>query len=244
MNPYESQRLLSEYLLFHFGKADDLLGGLPGPREAVGFAQRCVNELVGTGAEGGRALDVGCAVGGSSFELAKICREVTGVDFSRSFIKAAQRLAAEGSLACEIEVEAGRRACFVARVPEDVPRERVRFAQGDAMALDSRLAGFDVVLAANLLCRLRHPQKFLQSLPRLVRPGGQLLLTTPFTWLEDFTPRHNWLGQDRSCWDELCEKLEPHFVLEKKRDLPFLIREHARKFQYGIALASRWRAKN
>jgi hypothetical protein len=99
-------------------------------------------------------------------------------------------------------------------------------------------------LAANLLCRLPEPQQFLKMLASLVQPGGQLLLATPFSWLETFTPVSAWLGgkhpQDRSGWEVLEEILSPHFELEEKIDLPFLIREHARKFQYGISCGSRW----
>jgi hypothetical protein len=41
----------------------------------------------------------------------------------------------------------------------------------------------------------------------------------------------------------LASILEPHFQLETEKDLPFLIREHSRKFQYGISLGSRWRRR-
>lgn len=40
-----------------------------------------------------RALDVGCAVGRSSFEMARACHEVVGVDFSQKFVDAAVALA-------------------------------------------------------------------------------------------------------------------------------------------------------
>ena len=30
--------------------------------------------------------------------------------------------------------------------------------------------------------------------PALLRPNGQLFMTTPFTWLESFTPKEHWLG--------------------------------------------------
>ena len=109
------------------------------------------------------------------------------------------------------------------------------------MNLRPGLAGFDAVLAANLICRLPEPRKFLDRLPQLVKSGGQLLLTTPFTWLEEFTPRENWLARDgRRSFEVLKEILTPHFELQATKDLPFLIREHERKFQYGIALGTRW----
>ena len=75
----------------------------------------------------------------------------------------------------------------------------------------------------------------------LVKPGGQLFMTTPFTWLEEYTPPKNWLGNGaQDSFNGLRRVLEPSFSLDQKWDMPFLIREHARKFQYSIAQASRW----
>ena len=106
------------------------------------------------------------------------------------------------------------------------------------------LGNFDIVHAANLLCRLPDPGALIERLPELVRPGGQLLLATPFTWLEEFTPMGKWLGGRLSGKDSaevLKDVLSPNFSLEIEIDLPFLIREHERKFQYGVSYGTRWR---
>ena len=67
-------------------------------------------------------------------------------------------------------------------------------------------------------------------------------MTTPFTWMERFTPPANWLGNgSEDSFDELRRALEPNFSLDDDWDMPFIIREHTRKFQYSIAKASRWR---
>ena len=246
MNPYESPKLLAEYLLLHYGSAADVLGGMPGPAEAVGFPMRLVRELLDTTSQpaNARALDLGCAVGGSSFELARTCGEVLGIDYSHTFIRAANELRKTGRHAFEKVTEGDLTEPAVAEIPPDIDRERVTFEQGDAMNLRANLENFDVVLAANLLCRLPEPMRLLERLPALVRSGGQLLLTTPFTWLEEFTPRANWLGgtpETGRSFEALRRALEPAFVLEHRVELPFFIREHARKFQYGVALGTRWR---
>ena len=44
------------------------------------------------GGGGLRVLDVGCAVGRSSFEAARYASDVLGIDFSHSFIAAANQL--------------------------------------------------------------------------------------------------------------------------------------------------------
>ena len=243
-NIYESDRLVREYLLFHYGSAEEILPWSDGPRGALGFAERCVSELLDLScAEANtRALDVGCAVGRSSFELARHCREVTGIDSSRAFVASATRVGKEREVAYEFTIEGERTSPAVARLPQGVDPSRVSFEVGDAMALRADLGSFDVVLAANLLCRVPDPQKFLARLPALVRPGGQLLLTTPFTWLEDYTPREHWIGgrAGESSADALRALLSPHFALRAEKDLPFLIREHARKFQWSMAWGTRW----
>ncbi len=243
-NIYESDRLVREYLLFHYGQPDEVLPWKNGPREALGFAARCVRELINSSSVGrdARALDLGCAVGRSTFELAGHCREVIGLDYSQAFIDAAKKLRTDGSLAYHYAVEGDRTAEAVACVPPGIDAQRVRFAVGDAMALPPDLGTFDVVLAANLLCRLPDPRVFLARVPDLVKPGGQLLLTTPFTWLEEFTPRDRWIGgtDGRESCDELTALLEPHFERKLSKDLPFLIREHARKYQWSAAWGTRW----
>jgi hypothetical protein len=84
----------------------------------------------------------------------------------------------------------------------------------------------------------------------LLRPGGQLLVTSPWSWLVEYTARRCWLGGFRrkgrsvKTFDTLRQILSPHFRLVRRRDLPFLIREHARKFQLGLADASLWVRKD
>jgi putative 4-mercaptohistidine N1-methyltranferase len=246
LNPYESSRLLAEYLLFHYGSEEQILRERPGPREALDFPVRCVHELVDRGRvpAAARALDVGCAVGRSCFELCAFCPTVIGIDFSHSFIQAARELKERGEFSFEMVVEGEICELARARVPANLDRRRAQFEVGDATNLPGDLGTFDVVLAANLICRLAEPARFLQQLPALVTPGGQLLMTTPFTWLEDFTSPSNWLGGRKRdgvrSFDVLHEILGRDFELQVAKDLPFLIREHERKFQYGVALGGRW----
>lgn len=244
-NPYESRRLVDEYLFFHYATFAEAAGTLPVPTEAWGFP-RAVTGLLDASVPARRALDIGCAVGASSFELARCIPEVTGIDFSSAFIRAAEELKMTGSLEASVALEGKRMQNFTARVPEEIDRQRVSFETGDAMNLRSDLGAFDVVLAANLVCRLPEPLRFIKRLADLVSPGGQLLLATPFSWLPEFTLEENWLGGSVDAppsHEVLADLLLPSFTLEFTKDLPFLIREHSRKFQYGISLGTRWRRR-
>ncbi|MHB8521911.1 MAG: putative 4-mercaptohistidine N1-methyltransferase [Limisphaerales bacterium] len=247
-NYYETDRAVAEYLLFHYGTPEQILPYDSGPVAALGFPIRCVTDclLVERLSPHARALDLGCAVGRSTFELAQHCAEVVGIDFSRRFIAAATQLRRLGWLdfACADEGDLTRKA--TARVPDGIDRRRVVFEEGDAMNLRGDLGTFDLVLMANLIDRLREPRRCLAQMPRLVKPGGQLIVTSPYTWLTDYTPREHWLGgferegRPVKTLDTLKEILAPDFQFIARRDLPFVIREHARKFQWSVAEASVW----
>lgn len=246
---YETARALSEYLLLHYGEPNQVLPYPSGPENALNFPARCVSECLDLDRlpHAARALDVGCAVGRATFELARFCESATGIDASRHFIRAALDLKRHGHIGFDLPDEGVLTTRCQVRVPDDIDRTHAHFEQGDAMHLHAELAGFDVVLAANLICRLPEPMKFLDATTRLVRRGGQLILTTPCTWLEEFTHHTKWLGGFLNDDDEpvhtldgLHAALDENFELIRTHDMPFLIREHRRKFQWSVALATIW----
>lgn len=241
---YESDALLHQYLLFHYGPAQEQLPWKDGPADALYFPQRCVQEGLDLDSLPSReaALDIGCAVGGASFEFARHFERTIGIDYSSSFVRAAGALLEQGELEVEV-VDTGtrRHTCRIKR--PHLPAGELIFEQGDAQDLGPDLGEFDAVLAANLLCRLARPQAFIDRLPQLVRAGGQLIITTPNTWLESFTAREFWIGatpETGEPLEALKERLETNFRLDRTWDMPFLIREHSRKYQWSVAQASRW----
>jgi len=250
LNIYETDKLLAEYLLFHYGSAGEILPYEFGPQTALDFPARCVTECIDQSRvrQDASALDLGCAVGRATFELARFCARVTGIDRSQQFIRAAQRLAETGSLSYLRTDEGMLTTPLAARVPAGIDRQRVKFAVGDATDLhfEKSALSFDVVLMANLIDRVDSPRRCLAQLASIVKQSGQLVITSPYTWLEEFTPRAAWLGGFErdgvrmTTLDGLQESLAPAFTLAGVRDLPFLIREHARKFQWSVAQASIW----
>jgi len=239
-NPYESERLLAEYLLFHYGTAEEILppGAPAGMREALDFAVRTTRHFSTGKAE--RTLDLGCAVGRSAYELSRHSRDTMGIDFSNSFVRAATSIA-QGPLPYQRLDEAHRKTALLALLPDGLPVGRVSFETGDAMDLRPDLGDFDRVHAANLLCRLREPRKLLERFPSLVRSGGELVIATPCTWLGEFTPPENW--PEGSTLEWLTEALGVDFEFLKVADEPFLIRETARKFQWTRSMVTAWRRK-
>jgi len=245
---YESTRALGEYLLFHYGTPETIVPYEWGPRAATGFATRLVTELMDRNRlpEQARAIDIGCAVGGSAFELAKYCERVVAFDYSQAFVNAANQLRDNGFIDYEYVEEGEITSPARASVPDSAVRKRVEFHQADAMELDDRWGSFDLALAANLIDRVPDPGHVLGRIASIVNPGGQLLITSPYTWLEDYTPRDKWLGgrnrSDGSLFtiDGLKARLAGDFDFQQTVDIPFLIREHRRKYQWSVAQGSVW----
>ena len=248
---YETDRAASEYLLFHYGKADEQMPHGFGPSSALDYPVRCITECLQTETlpTNARALDLGCAVGRSTFELARLCPEVIGIDFSHAFIKRANQLKTDGNCEYAFAEEGGLHQNASAEIDPKIDRSRTQFLQGDAMQLPDNLGKFHAILMANLIDRLVKPRLCLNQLPDLMEKDGQLIITSPYTWLEEYTPKENWLGgyekngRKIHTLDGLKSCLQDSFDLVGSKDLPFLIREHSRKYQWSVAQASIWRRK-
>ncbi|MCL5096919.1 MAG: putative 4-mercaptohistidine N1-methyltransferase, partial [Candidatus Omnitrophica bacterium] len=193
---YQTDRAVAEYLLLHYGSAKQVLPYSFGPHDALGFPVRCITECLEPERlpPGARALEIGCAVGRSTFELVRYCAQAVGIDRSPPFIATARYLQQHGSINFACPEEGTLTVPATAFVPADLDRNLAIFVEADAEELPGELGGFDVVLMANLIDRLRDPMRCLGRLPHLVKAGGQLIITSPYTWLEEYTPMDHWLG--------------------------------------------------
>ena len=242
-NLYETDALVSQYCEFHYGNR--YFGVETYPASCARLCREFMAER-----NRGAALDLGCAVGRTSFELAREFSSVTGLDFSRRFIAVATRMAEEGKIAYEIPLEGELVAHVERRLSDfdlDDVRQRVKFFPADALSLPQEFSGYDLIFAGNLIDRLKSPRLFLSTIHQRLVSGGLLILTSPYTWLNEFTPRSEWLGgfteggRDFTTLEGLRKSLNPHFrMLGKPRDIPFVIRETARKYQHSIAEMTIW----
>lgn len=265
-NVYENETLLHMYYGLHYPssgveKVSPIIDHRNAPSHGLRFPQRVAELLKSLEPEQtNAALDVGCAVGGSSFELAKTFNHVDAFDFSQSFIAGAKRMQAAEEVRFRIPVEADLYDEVLAVHEEGVTREvldKVTFFTGDAtqidqMAMDGRLTTYDGVIMSNLLCRLPDPLACLNALPRVVNKGGVVVMVTPFSWLEQFTPRGKWLGgfYDPVSKEPIRSKDQLHLIMEERgfekiheEEMPLVIREHQRKYQYIVSEATGWRKK-
>ncbi len=241
---YESDVAVSQYCAAHYG---------PDYFSVPNFPLTCAEIALAltSPAQRASALDLGCAVGRATFELAREFQHVTGIDFSARFIRVALQLKEKGPFHYEL-VEEGEIVSYHQATLDTLGLldvvDRVEFYQGDATNLKPRFGGYDLILAANLLDRLADPRRFVQSIHFRLNIGGVLVLTSPYTWLEEFTKKDAWLGGIRVAgeplrtFDALKELLGPRFeLIELPRDVPFVIRETQRKFQHTVAQLTAWR---
>lgn len=243
---YETEKKAREYLLFHYGEDRDFLSFPFGPHDSLQFPVRCVREALDlkTLSSDSRVLELGCAVGRSSFELSRYCKRVFAIDRSKNFIALAKRIQSGEEVQYALLGEGGKVSFRHARLPENCNPERVEFCCSDVMALPLDEEVFDVVLAINLLCRLPNPRQFLQNLHQWVAPKGQLVIASPYSWLQEYTPKENWLiDSGKSTLQCIQECFQEYFELQRSFDLPFLLREHLRKYEWGVSEVSVWRKR-
>jgi len=240
---YETDQLVAQYIEFHYG--EPALGVPNFPRACV---ERTMPHVASDRRQ--RCLDIGCSVGRSALEFARHFRHVDAIDFSARFIQAGVRLQQGGEVLYEVPTEGElteSRSVSLDRLGLAKTAGRVNFMQGDACNLKEIFNDYDLVFAGNLIDRLYEPLLFLESIRSRLRAGGLLVITSPYTWLEDYTPKAKWLGGIREAGEPLTtfaglqQTLAPHFEFVHRKDVPFVIRETARKHQHTIAEMTVWR---
>ena len=241
---YETDKLLSEYAEFHYG---DEYFNVPNFPQALA---RLAIETVGEGPRG-KALDLGCASGRATFELARHFDHVTGIDFSARFIGQGVELARGDSLRYTL-IDEGELVQYVSRNLADLDLSdtvgKVAFFQGDACNLKPQFTGYDFIMAANLIDRLYNPAQFLADIHTRLNLDGVLMIASPYTWLTEHTPRDAWLGgykkdgESFTTLDGLKAILGAHFTLLRgPSEVPFVIRETRHKFQHTVSEATFWK---
>lgn len=233
---YEQSRTLHEYLAFHYPDGDPLeaiLGAATPPLEMrFPFALSRMWERK----RDGLALDVGAACGRMTFELAKDHRWAVGLDLATALIRGAERVRRTGRARYRTQREGD---LFDDHDVEVAAPSNTSFLVGSALDLPFADRLFDTVIALNLIDRVPDPARALDELARVTK--GALLISSPFTWLEEFTPRDRWLGGFSRNDDEVRgietvrEHLSNGFSIVDNRRLPFFIPHHARSGQIAVS---------
>jgi SAM-dependent methyltransferase/uncharacterized protein YbaR (Trm112 family) len=182
---------LSSYARGHYG---DLDPDAPAPREGslASLVEAALAML--SRKPGGAWLDVGCSVGRATFELAARTGDlVLGVDLNLAMLGIARRVALTGQVAHPLRrlgIVYDQRS-FAAPLGH---RDRVDFWACDAMALPLPDASVDGAVSFNVADCIASPLAHLIEIGRVLRPGAELAMTTPYDWSENVTPLEAWIG--------------------------------------------------
>eukprot|EP01062_Namystynia_karyoxenos_P015652 TRINITY_DN1568_c0_g1_i1.p1 TRINITY_DN1568_c0_g1~~TRINITY_DN1568_c0_g1_i1.p1 ORF type:complete len:1371 (+),score=475.37 TRINITY_DN1568_c0_g1_i1:150-4262(+) len=179
-------------------------------------ADLCVRLCQERGLQLGRALDAGCGPGRTAAELAAHFRETVAFDRAAPLIETAKRRAPQGG---------------------------VKFMVGDAHHVDELVQGkFDLVLAANLIERMERPAEFLRRCKGLLSDRGLLVVLSPCTWQERWTPREHWLGGFRKdaevypTWQGLSDTVKPELeMIGEPRDVPYAMDDIDGTYEYVVS---------
>ena len=239
---YTTDTIISQYC--HFGWGDNALNVENYPAHCAKIALEYMKDKPRA-----KAFDIGCAIGRSTFELARGFDEVIGVDFSARFVQEAEVLKQNSVLRYTMPTEGELENFYEVHLSDfDLENEsdKVTFWQADACNLKPIYKDFDLIFGGNLIDRLYDPKKFLDSLPERLNEGGILILTSPYTWQEESTPKEKWIGgykkdgENVTTLQGLEEILGSDFRLVDTRDVPFVIQETARKHQHTVAHMTVW----
>jgi putative 4-mercaptohistidine N1-methyltranferase len=241
---YHSDSAVSQYCEAHYGEDTFGVANFPGE-----MARLCVAKLEGKPKSS--ALDLGCAVGRASFELARSFERVTAVDLSSRFIAIARRIQKTGKLCYQRQEEGDLISDYKVSLADfnllDTA-SRVTFIQGNALQLDEQLCGYDLVLLSNLIDRCPEPRRLLSKIHSRVVMGGLLVIASPYDWRDVYTSHKKWLGSffragaPYTSLEGLTKILAKRFVmLGEPQDLEFVIRETARTYRHCISQVTCWR---
>jgi SAM-dependent methyltransferase/uncharacterized protein YbaR (Trm112 family) len=244
---FDSQRQhLSTYCFDHYGDLD------PEESEDSPVSPGSVLNMLRQGLSGvedrisGPVIDIGCAVGRTSFELAETLDEIVlGVDLNFHMVKTAASILEKGRL-----VYPRRRVGIVfdhREFPVVFERaEKVDFWVCDACALPFADESFSLAASLNVLDCVGSPYDHLKELARILKHGASAIVSTPYDWSANATPVESWLGghsqrsENRGSSEMMVRSLlagggHPHAIEElaivsEKEKMKWSIRLHDRSF--------------
>jgi len=241
---YESDELVSQYCEFQYGETHFGVNN---------FAIECAKIASKFAINKGKALDLGCATGRATYELAKDFDKVEGIDFSVRFVQVGAKLKEMGEIKFRSSEEGdlfSTKSVTIEELGYENLKGKVSFWQGDACNLKPNFNSYDLVIATNLIDRLYNPRLFLDTIDERLNDEGILILTSPYTWQESSTTKELWLGgyvdadgKKVKTLDSLKVVLADKFELLHVQDLDFVIKETARKYQHTISEVSVWKKR-
>ncbi|MDN5063821.1 5-histidylcysteine sulfoxide synthase [Aliarcobacter butzleri] len=218
-NFYESDESISSYCDLYYGK-DNLYTNY------VDLLIPYLKDL-----KNSKALDLGCCVGRTSFELAKIYDEVLGIDFSANYINIGVKLKLYDFVNYKIKKEDKtfeERAISLKDFDLEKVKDKVSFMQGDACNLKEIYKDFDLIFYSSLIDKLYYPKKFLEDVSRRINKNGFFVFLSSHNWFNEHINENNLFLEF-----ELLDKIEVSSFIKIKN----------KNYENKTLLMSIWRKK-
>jgi len=177
-----------------------------------------------------RAVELGCSAGRILAELAAGAEHVVGVDLQFATLRRARRL-----LAGE-QVDYARR--MIGRHYQPVRAAGLVAPNATLVcgnALDPPLVpgAYERVVALNLLDSVKQPRQLLSVLDALCAPGGEILLSSPYSWQSGIVDEAERLGEREPAAAIAAilrtgEGLRARYRIEEEAELGWTVRRDAR----------------
>lgn len=231
---YTKPEVIQAMLRLHLAVSDEPANDFI-PRESLEFFPK-IKSLITTHvpAHSGHFLELGCGMGRLCFEVADHFETIEGSDISPDFIHLAKRLQSgeQKAVAKEyqlqnigVSIEPPRKglSLFVESAEQSMERHR---EEGNR---------FDCIALINLICRIPAPQPLLREAIERLRPGGILVIASPYTVAGEW----NSTGFQTEMLDALrgLEWLE-------STTLPFHYHDFKRRVQISLPEVNVWRASS
>jgi SAM-dependent methyltransferase/uncharacterized protein YbaR (Trm112 family) len=257
---FDSQRQhLNTYAFDHYGDLDpeELTQSSVSPGSIVKLLRRGFSSMERS--VKGPVIDMGCAVGRTTFELAQVCDEIVlGVDLNFGMLKTAASILEKGCISYP------RRRGGIAFERRGFPAvfekaAKVDFWVCDATALPFSANAFSAGVSLNVLDCAWSPYDHLKEVGRILMPGGNAVVSTPYDWTAHATPVEAWLGghsqrsEHKGASPEVLRSLmsgggHPHAVedleLISEENVPWTLRLHDRSVMEYLVHLMILRKKN
>jgi SAM-dependent methyltransferase len=219
---------LSIYLDAHWGDRAEP------PPEAAAFGARALAERIAALPRAGRAVELGCSAGRIVAELAATADHVVGIDLQLAAVRRARRLL-DGEPVAYARRIAGRHyaAARAAAGDRAVPDARRTLLCADVLDPPLAPGHYDRVVALNVLDSVARPRQLLAVMASLCRPGGELVLASPYAWQSSVMDEGERIGGADPAADVAAilragEGIAGRFTIEEEAEVPWTLRRDAR----------------
>lgn len=242
VNLYETDPGVCQQLESHYGADHFNFGNYPeklaqAVKQSVGKFAASATGSASTVLD--KCLDLGCSVGRTSFEISPLFSHLDGVDFSARYIQHGVQLQNNDHVRYTLKNE-GEITEFkevsLASLAIKKSNNSIHFSQGDAANLKVKYAGYDVILAQNVLEQSYDPALVLASMHDRLKNQGLLIITSDYNFDESITAKNKWIGglkvngENVSGFDGLSEQLSKHFSLLEQHELPRVLVNNKREY--------------